>query len=244
MGANAQTKVPTFAIGEVLTAANTNLLSNGIGVFSGTATRDAAFGGSGEKVLAEGQFAYLEDTNTTQYYDGAAWQSVGSTPGLVTIVAPTAFSAVTSFSLPASTFTTTYTHYIVNVSSIPTASGEVRARMRIGGADNTASSYTYINGGADYLGAFRYIVGDALNTWRMPDAATGGWRTDVSMVVMNPRQSVWTSINFQQMGFSGNLCSFASSMTFRDNTAFDSMTITAQNGTFTGSYAVYAYNVS
>jgi hypothetical protein len=80
MGANAQTKVPTFAAAEVLTAANQNLLSNGIPVFSGTATRNDAFGGSGEKTLAEGQFAYLEDSNTTQYYDGAAWQSVAVTP--------------------------------------------------------------------------------------------------------------------------------------------------------------------
>jgi hypothetical protein len=78
MGANAQTKVPTFAAAEVLTAANQNLLSNGIPVFSGTATRDDAFGGSGEKTLAEGQFAFLEDSNATQYYDGAAWQSISA----------------------------------------------------------------------------------------------------------------------------------------------------------------------
>jgi hypothetical protein len=43
-------------------------------------TRDAAFGGAGEKTLAEGQFAFLEDSNTTQYYDGAAWQPVGASP--------------------------------------------------------------------------------------------------------------------------------------------------------------------
>lgn len=79
MGVNAQTSVPKFTSGDVLTAANTNLLANGIPVFSGTATRDAAFGGSGEKTLAEGQFAYLEDSNTTQYYDGSSWLPVGPT---------------------------------------------------------------------------------------------------------------------------------------------------------------------
>jgi hypothetical protein len=46
-------------------------------------TRDAAFGGSGEKVLAEGQFAFLEDTNSTQFYDGAAWQGLGGKIGQV-----------------------------------------------------------------------------------------------------------------------------------------------------------------
>jgi hypothetical protein len=100
MGANAQTKVPTFASAEVLTAANQNLLSNGIAVFSGTATRDAAFGGSGEKTLAEGQFAFLEDSNSTQFYDGAAWQSVAG--GGMTLLSTTTLSgastAVTSIS--------------------------------------------------------------------------------------------------------------------------------------------------
>jgi len=66
-----------------------NITNSGIPVFATTVTRDAAFGGTGEKTLAEGQFAYLEDTNTTQYYDGAAWQSVGVSPGLVFLTGAT-----------------------------------------------------------------------------------------------------------------------------------------------------------
>jgi hypothetical protein len=76
MGANAVTTVPVYTAGEVLTAADMNITNSGIPVFATTVTRDAAFGGTGEKTLAEGQFAYLEDTNTTQYYDGANWISV------------------------------------------------------------------------------------------------------------------------------------------------------------------------
>ena len=79
MGANAQTSVPTFTAGEILTAANMNISARtGIPVFADATARDAAFGGTGEKTLAEGQFAYLESTNATQYYDGSTWQSVGS----------------------------------------------------------------------------------------------------------------------------------------------------------------------
>lgn len=118
MGANAQTKVPTFAPAEVLTAANTNLLSNGIPVFSGTATRNDAFGGSGEKVLAEGQFAYLEDSNTTQYYDGAAWQSVS--------VAPTyaIFNEQQATNTAGGTFTSgSYVKRVLNTTLINTISG-------------------------------------------------------------------------------------------------------------------------
>ena len=80
MGANAQTAVPAFTAGQVLTAAQQTQINTGIPVFATTVTRDAAFGGTGEKTLAEGQFAYIEATDATQYYDGAAWQSVAFTP--------------------------------------------------------------------------------------------------------------------------------------------------------------------
>ena len=50
---NTQTSVPLYAQGEVLTAANLNLTNSGIPVFATTVTRDAAFGGANEKVLAE-----------------------------------------------------------------------------------------------------------------------------------------------------------------------------------------------
>ena len=74
---NTQIKVPLFAAAEVLTAANMNISAGtGIPVFATTVTRDAAFGGAGEKVLAEGQFAYIEATDELQYYDGAAWAEV------------------------------------------------------------------------------------------------------------------------------------------------------------------------
>ena len=114
MGANAQTKVPTFAPAEVLTAANTNLLSNGIPVFSGTATRDAAFGGSGEKTLAEGQFAYLEDSDTTQYYSGSSWQSVGSVSKVVQIVTATTNTSTTNL-------TATYADTTLTATITPTS---------------------------------------------------------------------------------------------------------------------------
>jgi hypothetical protein len=76
--ANTQTSVPVFTIGQVLTAQQQNQINTGIPVFADSTARDAAFGGTGEKTLAEGQFAFLEDTDTTQYYDGSSWQAVGA----------------------------------------------------------------------------------------------------------------------------------------------------------------------
>lgn len=79
MGANAVTTFPTYTTGQVLEAADLNITNCGVPVFAGTSQRDAAFGGAGEKVLAEGQLCYLESTNVVQYYDGSSWATVGPT---------------------------------------------------------------------------------------------------------------------------------------------------------------------
>lgn len=65
----------TFAVGEVLTAANVNgYLMQGVLVFADAAARDAAITSP-----QEGQFAYTKDTNGLWYYDGAAWVASGAT---------------------------------------------------------------------------------------------------------------------------------------------------------------------
>jgi hypothetical protein len=114
MGANAQTSVPTFTAGQVLTAAQQNQINTGVPVFATSVTRDAAFG-SGKKTLAEGQFAYLEDSNTTQYYDGSAWQTlVNVTPRIGQVVS-------TNLSTTFSTTSTSYTDITgLSVSITPT----------------------------------------------------------------------------------------------------------------------------
>jgi hypothetical protein len=65
-----------FNTGDVLTAAQVqyNLQNQTIMFFANAAARDSALTG----VVVEGMFAYLADTNTTVYYDGAAWQSFGT----------------------------------------------------------------------------------------------------------------------------------------------------------------------
>lgn len=89
MGANAQTSVPAFTAGQVLTAAQMTQVNTGIPVFASSTERDAAFGGAGEKTLAEGQTAYLEDTDEIQYYDGSAWAALGGGGKILQIVRAT-----------------------------------------------------------------------------------------------------------------------------------------------------------
>ena len=140
MGANAQTSVPTFVAGEVLTAANMNISARtGIPVFANSTARDAAFGGTGEKTLAEGQFAYLEDTNATQYYDGSAWKSVGSNVVVQIVTGTTSTqvsSSVTSFADTGLTATITPTSASNKILVVVTQNGGVKTS---GNVDNAIS---------------------------------------------------------------------------------------------------------
>jgi hypothetical protein len=69
--------IRVFAAGEILTAAQVNgyLMDQAVTRFADAETRDDAFGGLGQPVLAEGRICYLDDVNLIQFYDGAAWQS-------------------------------------------------------------------------------------------------------------------------------------------------------------------------
>jgi len=169
---NTQTSVPAFTAGQVLTAAQMTEVNTGIPVFATTTTRDAAFGGTGEKTLAEGQFAYIEASNTTQYYDGSAWQTLVKS-GLNFVTGAT-FSGVTSVSLPDGTFNSTYDNYklIFQLTGV-TGTTTITSRFRASGSDITTARYYQASvgvgtgGGADnntQVAASSFNMNDVVNT--------------------------------------------------------------------------------
>jgi hypothetical protein len=80
----------SWAIGEVVEADDfqTYIQNQAVQNYAGTAARTAALG----TFVAEGMVSYLADTNTLQFYNGAAWENVSS-PGDITAV--TAGTALT-----------------------------------------------------------------------------------------------------------------------------------------------------
>jgi hypothetical protein len=141
MGVNAQTSVPAFTAGQVLTAAQMTEVNTGIPVFADTTARDAAFGGTGEKVLAEGQMAYIEASDTTEYYDGSAWKTLGPA-GMAVVQAETSFSAVVSYSAN-DVFTSSYRNYRI-IFNPTQGAGSITMKLRVGGAD-TSTNYNGYN---------------------------------------------------------------------------------------------------
>ena len=159
MGANAQTTVPTFTASQVLTADQMNQSARTrVPVFADTTARDAAFGGAGEKVLAEGQLCYLEDTNKVQYYDGAAWANLGSMTNVE------AFTASGTFTPPAGV-----TYAIAHIRAGGGGAGSASA-----GAGGT-SSVAFAGGTVSATGGAAYNVSGGDTHTSYAGAANSGW---------------------------------------------------------------------
>ena len=77
-----------WAAGDVVgatggTSINTYLQDQIVGVYADSSARDAAFGGAGEPLLAEGMVCFLADTNVLQIYTGSAWVPVADTDVMI-----------------------------------------------------------------------------------------------------------------------------------------------------------------
>jgi hypothetical protein len=247
MGANATTFVPAYVSGEVLTAADLTVTNSGIPVFADSTARDNSFGGTGEKVLAEGQFAYLESTNVTQYYDGAAWQSVGTTPGLVFITGAS-FSAVASVSLPTNTFSATYKNYKLIFSVTDCSANNINyLRYRAAGSDLTTGYFSSSLVFTDQNTTSNIVVFNQAQ-------ATIGYQITASrpnfydMTLYNPLSTA-DEIIMSYTGASGVAAYNAGGVVVgtamrSSGTAIDSLTVYPSTGTITGEYKVYGYSNS
>jgi len=238
MGANATTFVPSYTSGEVLTAANLSVTNSGIPVFATTVTRDAAFGGTGEKTLAEGQFAYIEATNTTQYYDGAAWQSVGVTPGLVLVKTQTIGSAVSSVEVTGA-FSSTYDNYLISLEG-GVASTNVGLRLTLGA---TATGYLFAGTFVQYTST---TVGGQFGggtNWEIGYGSTNALSAEI--VLGSPNLAKVTTFRSRgaDTGTTGYMNSYSGFL--NNSTQYTAFTIATSTGNMTGGVIrVYGYQNS
>jgi hypothetical protein len=234
MGANAVTTVPVYVAGEVLTAADLNITNSGIPVFASSVERDAAFGGTGEKTLAEGQYAYLEDTNATQFYDGATWQPVGVAPGLVLVKTQTIGSAVATVTV-SDAFSATYDAYKIIVSG------------GVGSASNNDFQMTL---GASATGYYWSLIYTSYNS----TVAGGGSSNSTNWAGFGSIDTSSLSLNIDLINpFAAKTTTFTSSQNrstiagtvagnHQVSTSYTAFTLTAASGTMTGgTVRVYGY---
>ena len=240
---NEQTSVPLFASGEVLTASNLNLSAGtGVPVFATTVTRDAAFGGASEKVLAEGQLCYLSSTNVVQYYDGAAWATVGPSTagGFVVTKDETAFSAASTVEID-NAFSAEYTNYKIFIRYQTSSTGDIYSRFRVGGVSASGANYNsqLIAGNSTTATGFRET---SQTSMYIGDDSNGAFFSSMELSIYAPfaaEPTIATCINNRSNGnyTSSVIQVFATNHTVA--TSYDGIQILLAGGTITGTYTVY-----
>lgn len=154
----------TFTTGEVLTANDTNgYLMQGVLVFASSAARASAVTSP-----QEGQYSFLKDTDSTEYYDGAAWIAApigditgvtagtgisgGGTSGTVTVTNSMATAITTKGDLVPGTGSGTFTRLAVG------NNGETLV------ADSSTS--TGLRYQSNFAAGKNAIINGAFNVWQ------------------------------------------------------------------------------
>jgi hypothetical protein len=176
--------------------------------------------------------------------DTAMNTALGTKKAGMVLLNTTSFSAVSSVSLPADTFTTTYKRYRVMIKCTSSAGADIDFRLRAAGTDATGTDYK-----AQTLEANNTTVSasrTSLNRWYVAGGYVGTTGESTSIFeVVNPAQTVKT----QALTISSNDGLNAANIrvylqaSFHDVAAsYDSGTIIPGSGTISGSVSVYAFN--
>jgi hypothetical protein len=256
MGANATTFVPAYVSGEVLTAADLTVTNSGIPVFADSTARDNSFGGTGEKVLAEGQYAYLESTNQTLVYDGSSWISVGATPGLIPMV-PTSvavgsgtgtanalgqvtFSGASSVSLNG-VFTSAYRNYKMVGEFLTSAGGDLYLRLRAAGTDNSTAN-SYVQQELVVTNAATSASDTTSNQTEIAPNTNTTLINTLSFDFFNPQIAAATGLTGNSISNTNSGYYALSGIIHNQTVSYDGFTIIIGAGTITGTISVYGYN--
>jgi hypothetical protein len=177
-----------------------------------------------------------------QDIDTAMNTALGTKKASSVLLSTVTFSAVSSVSLPANTFSATYKSYrIVMRASISTA-GHMQIRLRTAGTDNTTSNYfsgywyTNLATGATGTDA----AGAASNIMSKMGYSNGANVINVFYDIYNPFESTVTGFSALQQRVDAVVASIGGF--FQLTTSFDAATFIPSAGTITGNVSVYGYN--
>lgn len=247
MGANAQTTVPSFVASQVLTADQQNQSARtGVPVFATTVTRDAAFGGTGEKTLAEGQLCYVEGTGL-QTYNGSSWVTWGAAPtsGFTVVKAETSFSASASVTAD-NVFTSSYSNYRIVFKYQTSTTGGIYARLRASGSSATGTNYNWqriLGNGGTITGA----QNAGISYWELGNATNGAYNSLIIIDLISPQlaePTLFSNVNPYHNGSYATPLLFTSGGNHSLSTAYDGIELYPATGTTTGAYTIYGYGKS
>jgi hypothetical protein len=165
--------------------------------------------------------------------------------GLV-LLNTTSFSAVSSVSLPADTFTSTYANYRILLSLSSIAAGNVEGRLRASGSDDSVATYNH--------GVFQVSSGNSssvfaantsLNRFIITNVNTYSAVANCTLDFFRPKETERTSVIWQSNGGESSISNVYGNFgagVKAATTSFDSFSFIF-NGNTTGRVSAYGYNI-
>jgi hypothetical protein len=170
--------------------------------------------------------------------DASMNTALGTKKAGMVLLNTTSFSAVASASLPANTFSSTYTNYrlIVNIDAASTDSQILTVRLRAAGTDATGSNYSWalVKNAYTTSGTFD---GATQTSWIVGNS--GVTNANFAFDLLQPFNAEPTNISGYAIQ-SSDIFFVAAKHTL--STSYDSATILIGSGTMTGSYSIFGYN--
>jgi hypothetical protein len=176
-----------------------------------------------------------------QYYDSAAWQAVGVTPGLVCVKAETAFTTASSITAD-NIFTSSYTNYRIMIRQLGTSNTTTEFRLRVGGVTaSTNYNFQRLQGtGSSTAASFA-----SAQTYFQILGPNGAFINTYIFELFSPAEASPTGFMTQQIKNDGAYTSSVAAEliygTHTTSTAYDGFIFAPQGGTVTGTYTVYGY---
>jgi hypothetical protein len=228
------TNVTTYYTGSAWTNLDTTGMTNPM-----TTTGDMVYSSSGSTPARLG----IGTTGQVLSVAGGipSWASASS--GALAFVNATSFSAVTSVSLPTSTFGTTYQNYRVMILfTNASANAAITVRKRSSGTDSTGA--TYQTGGAKFprSGAIAQVQSADATSWATGITVNIPYGVFMILDVISPG----TATNYNQISVTGTVGVDGLSLGWVNSGGgtYDSLSFIMASGNFTGNIYVYGYSNS
>jgi hypothetical protein len=171
-----------------------------------------------------------------------AW---GAASGGLTLITNQAFTTVSSYSLPANTFSATYNNYeiILDVTAF-SANNTLGARLRSGSTDYTDGQYLYQELSASGGSASANSAATSNTSIQVGDV-NSATNYQMKMTLFKPNVTIkkWYFVDSIQYTSAGVWKYIKGSGRIDTASAYDSMSFIPSSGTMTGRVYVYGYNI-